>query len=69
MQKYKLITTTGEKLDLFLDHIAYIQTIEAKDEALNSYKVCLDNGHNFFVSPDDYKQIDKLTDGQKVLLG
>ena len=68
MQKYKLITTAGDKLDLNLDTIAYIQTIEAKDSALNSYKVSLTNATTFFISPDDYKRIDKLTDGQKVLL-
>ncbi len=69
MQKFRLTTTAGDILDLNLDAIAYIQTIEAKDEALNSYKVSLTNGTTFFISPDDYKQIDKLTDSQKVLLG
>ena len=68
MRKYKLITTAGDKLDLNLDTIAYIQTIEAKDNALNSYKVSLTNGTTFFIGPDDYKQIDKLTDDKKVLL-
>ena len=69
MLKYRLITTSGEKIDLYLSAIAYIQIIEAEDPALNEYRVSLVNGHTFYVSPADYQEIDKLTDGKKVLLG
>lgn len=69
MQKFKLITTAGDILDLNLDAIAYIQTIEEKDKALNSYKVSLTNGTTFFISPDDYTKISDLLDSKKVLLG
>lgn len=69
MQKYKVVTTAGDILDLNLETIAYIQTIPAKDEALTSYKVSLTNGNIFFISPDDYAKIDSLTNSKNTLLG